>query len=81
MKIIKLIIQILLLIFTFNQLQAKKGKNLVPQNHRKKVTIISSGKDRSYYSLSEKKESIIITRGPGILRTGIRRFAFLHKEW
>lgn len=49
-------------------IMAEKSVKLKPKNHRKKVTIISSGKIRAYYTLSDKKESIIIVRGPGILR-------------
>ena len=69
MRFRKYILFILILLFPLTSIIiAGKSVNLKPKNHRKKVTIISSGKKRAYYSLSDKKESIIIVRGPGILR-------------
>jgi hypothetical protein len=56
---------------------SKKSKSLKPENFTKKLTIISSSKSRTYYSLSSTKTSVINMRGPGTLRIITRgRFDF-----
>ena len=64
----KPLIIIPLLLLLSASMFAEKSITLKPQNHRKRVTLISSGKKRAYYSLSHQKESVIIVRGPGTLR-------------
>jgi hypothetical protein len=41
--------------------------NLKPKNYQKKVSIVISGKTRSYYSLSSVDPSVISIEGPGTL--------------
>ena len=45
-----------------------KTKVLKPKNAKEKVTVVVSGKNRSYYALSSKDPLIVTARGPGILK-------------
>ena len=49
-----------------------KPLNLKPTNYQKKVSIVISGKARSYYSLSSVDPSIINVEGPGTLTVNTR---------
>lgn len=67
---------IFLLWFPFGSINPAAGtKVLKPNNFDKKVTVIISGKEKSYYSLSSKHSSIINAKGPGRLKI-ITRPAF-----
>lgn len=49
-----------------------KTLNLKPTNYQKKVSIVISGKARSYYSLSSVDASVINVEGPGTLTVNTR---------
>jgi hypothetical protein len=51
---------------------ATKSINLKPSNYQKKVSMVISGKTRSYYSLSSVDPSIINVEGPGTLTVNTR---------
>jgi len=69
MKKIYLILLMLMLIIPGIQSQSTyKSRFLKPTNYQKRVTTVISGKNRSYYSLSDKESSIINVKGPGKIR-------------
>ncbi len=69
MKNILLSLIIILLVVPGIMAQSsKKTRYLKPTNFTKRVTTLTSGKSRSYYSLSTEKASTINVQGPGILR-------------
>jgi len=45
-----------------------KTKIIKPKNYNKKVTVLISGKKRTYYEVSDEKYTILQVRGPGKLR-------------
>jgi len=49
-----------------------KSINLKPKNYQKKVSVVISGKTRTYYSLSSVDPSIISVEGPGKLTVNTR---------
>jgi hypothetical protein len=49
-----------------------KSINLKPKNYQKKVSVVISGKTRTYYSLSSVDPSIIAVEGPGKLTVNTR---------
>jgi hypothetical protein len=49
-----------------------KPVNLKPSNFLKKVSMVISGKTRTYYSLSADTASIITIQGPGVLEVNTR---------
>ncbi len=73
MKKIQLLLLIVLL--SASGIQAQSGKShryVKPANHQKRVTTVINEKNRSYYSLSTEKPSVINVEGPGILRVMTR---------
>ena len=80
MKKLRLIAIMLILVYSGASAQTNgKSKYLKPINFQKKVTHIISGKNRSYYSLSTEKSSIINIQGPGTIRV-ITRGRFIPDE-
>lgn len=69
-----------LLIFTIlcyscGQIMAQSGTastTIKPMNKPEKVSVIISGKARSYYALSNAEPSVILVQGPGILKVHTR---------
>lgn len=69
MKKIYLILLMLILIIPGIKSQSTvKSKYLKPVNYQKRVTTVISGKNRNYYSLSDKETSVINIKGPGKIR-------------
>ena len=69
MKILKTTILIIIVILSVNYLFALSGtKVLKPKNDSKKIKIVVSGKQRTYYQLPQNQSSILNVRGPGKLR-------------
>lgn len=69
-------IQVLLLTFVLLSAglvaQSSGSKFFKPINYSKKVTTLVSEKSRSYYSLDHEQASVVILRGPGVLRVMTR---------
>jgi hypothetical protein len=66
---------ILLLVTPFLCLHAQKrdgNKYLKPSIHKKRVTLIISGKERHYYSLSAKDTTVVFLHGNGIMKVMTR---------
>jgi hypothetical protein len=73
MKKIHLIL--LPLIMFYSGIMAQSGVkpvNLKPTNFQKKVSMVISGKTRTYYSLSAVDPSVISVQGPGTLKVNTR---------
>jgi hypothetical protein len=62
------VIALLLLLFADPISADSKTKLLKPKNAKEKVTIIISGKNRSYYPLIQKESLVVTTKGPGKLK-------------
>jgi hypothetical protein len=70
-KMKKIISLFLIIIFGFSAVFAQssaKSTLIKPTNHKKRVTILISGKTSHYYSLDHEKTSVINVNGPGKLR-------------
>lgn len=64
-----------ILFFTCTAIIAQTGtgsKFIKPENFQKKVSVIVSGKTRSYYSLSAAETSVVNVQGPGLLKVFTR---------
>jgi len=80
MKILQLIL--LAITISFSGIVAQttsKTRTLKPNNYRKKVSTIISGKNRAYYSLNSNKASVISVKGPGVLKV-LTRGRFVPKQ-
>lgn len=61
-------ISLIFILITSLSFAGSKTKIIKPKNHNKKITVLISGKKRSYYEVSDKKYTILQVRGPGKLR-------------
>jgi hypothetical protein len=66
------LLTLLLLLISGSVLAESKTKVLKPKNSKEKITIVISGKNRSYYDLSKTEPLVVTVKGPGRLKILIR---------